>query len=232
MSLNFAGANNNVVFGVGNLANLGNGAFTLVALWKLASPNSNTGLIAGLSGGFERQGYGLSGGNEFGTGDFSSGFGPLAVGDFWWVGMTKPAGPNHYRCHTRDYSTAGAWSHGEAVGAANHGDPAASTSLQVGAGPSFGGGAGDVAVVAGWTSVLTDLAIEAACTSALADLMTANPNWAVEFKQSTAASSRPDLTGGGGNETGRNGALTATADPPGYNFALTSSGGLFLPFFG
>jgi hypothetical protein len=230
MSLNFGAIGSHVDFSIGAAANLGNGAFSLLTLWKSAG---NSGLLAGVNSGTERQGFLLDTQHLFGTGDFSSGFGTVTAGDFWWLGFSKPAGAAHYRGHTKDFTAGGAWSHGEAVGAANHGDPGVSNSIQVGAIPSTASSQGDVAVSAIWTSNLSDLAFEAAATSALADLMAASPQWAVRFMQS-APTAIQDLTGGGGNESGRTGTITASADPAGYDFTLPSGlakGSLFMPFF-
>lgn len=230
MSLNFGAISSQVVFSVGNAANLGNGAFTLLTLWK---PAGNTSLLNGANSGTEREGFLLDSQHLFGPADFSSGFGTVPAGDFWWLGFSKPAGAAHYRGHTRDFTTSGAWSHGEAVGAVNHSDPGTSNQLLVGASPATASSQGDVAVSAIWTSVLSDVAIEAAATAALADLMAASPQWAARFMQS-APTSIQDLTGGGGNETSRTGTITATADPAGYNFSLSSGhakGAEFFAFF-
>lgn len=219
MSLHFGGGTgDHVDFAIGGAANLGNGAFTIVTLWKFAG---NTGLLAGLNGVTERQGVLLSPG-LFGTGDFSSGFGSPVSGDWFWFALSKPAGSAHYRGHLRDFTTSGAWSHGEAAGAANHTDPGTSDSIRVAAIPSTAASQGDVAVSAVFTSALSDAAIEAACTAALADLVAASPAWAVRFQQA-APTSIQDLIGSG-HETGRTGTITATADPPGYDFTITPPG--------
>lgn len=217
MSLHFGGGTgDHVDFAVGGAANLGNGAFTIVTLWKFAG---NTGLLAGLNGVTERQGVLLSPG-LFGTGDFSSGFGSPVSGDWFWFALSKPAGSAHYRGHLKDFTTSGAWSHGEAAGAANHSDPGVSDSIRVAAIPSTAASQGDVAVSAVFTAALSDAAIEAACTAALADLVAASPAWAVRFQQS-APTSIQDLIGSG-HETGRTGTITASADPPGFDFSLGS----------
>src|SRR5262245_23279372 len=222
MSLNFGAASSHVDFSIGNAAQLGNGAFTLLALWKMPA-TINTGLVGGVAAGNDQQSFGMDTAHIFGTGDFSSGFGTAVAGDWFWVGLSKPAGSAHYRGHIRDYSTAGAWSHGEAVGAANHTDPGTSTSIQVGSNPTFSASAGDVAVAGIFTSVLSDGAIELACTSTLCDFLAANPHWAARFMQA-APSSIQDLTGGGGNETSRTGTITTTADPPNFDFCLGADG--------
>lgn len=220
MSLNFGAVSSFVQFSIGNVANLGNGAFTIMALWK---PAGNSGIVGGLAAAVERQAYLMDTLLLFGTGDFSSGFPGIVNGDWMWLGISKPAGAAHYRFHLRDYTTSGAWSHGESVGSANHSDPGVSDNLRVGSIPSQAASLGDVAVAAIWTSVVADLAIQSACTTKLTDLIAAAPGWAVRFMQS-APTNIQDLIGSG-NETTRSGTITASADPPGFDFSLSSAQG-------
>jgi hypothetical protein len=234
MSVNLANPSH-IDFSVGNAANVPNGAFSFLSLWR---PTSNfTSLLTfwtGGVGGTIRRAYLLDTGHVFGDGDFSSGFGTVSpVSDWWWIGFSKPAGAAHYRGHLKNYSAGGAWSHGEAVGAGNHSDPGTANAISVGTGVTAIAN-GDVAVTAAWTSELADVAgFEAAATAALVDLMTASPAWAVSYQSGYTGAPLQDLTGGGGNESARTGTITDVADPPGYNFALTSPGlGRFLPFFG
>jgi len=217
VSLNFGAANSHVDFSIGNAANVSNGAFTMMVLWLTPASSLNSGLTSVLNSGTERRAFGMDTAHLFGDNDFSSGFGTLTASHWYWLALTKPAGSAHFRCHLRDYTTGGAWSHGEAVGAINQTDPGTSNSLQVGAGTSFASSAGDVAVAGVWTSELADLTIEALGTSALKDFMAGNPQWAARFMLS-APTSIQDLTGGGGNETGRTGTITASADPPAFDF--------------
>jgi hypothetical protein len=234
MSLNFGAVSSHVNFSIGNAANLSNGAFTMLALWK---PAGTSGLIAGFNGATQRRAYLMdfspSPGHVFGDGDFSSGDATsITAGDFWWLGISKAAGAATYRCHARDFTTSGAWQHGVSTGAGTHTDPGVSNAIQVGSNSETAAAQGDVAVSGIWTSQLSDAAIEAACTSKLADLMAATPAWAARYMQS-APTNIQDLTGGGGNETGRTGTITATADPVGYDFTLggVAKGSLFMPFF-
>ena len=233
MSVNFGAASSDIRFSIGGAANIGNGAFTMLALWKLNGSNYSSGIVAGYNSTTERQAFLMDTGHLFGTGDFSSGYGTFSGTDWFWFGLSKPAGSAHYRGHIRDYTTAGAWSHGEAVGAANHTDPGTSDSIRIGSNSSTSAATGDVAVVAVFTSALADAAIETACTSALSDLIAASPVWAVAIKQS-APTSLLDLIGSG-NETSRTGTITATTDPPSYNFTLGGGGapknGQFMVFF-
>lgn len=223
MSLNFGAASSSVIFSVGNAANASNGAVTLIALWK---PNfgstTNTGLVAAQVGSSGiRRAFLVDTSALFGDGDFTSGVAISGTaGDWLWVAMSKPAGSAHYRMHWRNFTTGGAWTHGEAAGAGNHTDPGVANQLNVGASAETASANGDVAVSAIFTSELTDGAIQTACTAALADLMAASPAWAVRFMNS-APSSIQDLTGGGGNETSRPGTVTNTADPSGFDFSLT-----------
>lgn len=224
MSLNFGAASSSVIFSVGNAANASNGAVTLIALWKPTFVSgSNTGLVAVQSGASQRRSFLIDTAALFGDGDFTSGVAITGTaGDWLWVAMSKAAGAAHYRMHWRNFTTGGAWTHSEAAGAGNHTDPGVSDQINVGANAETAAASGDVAASAIKLANMADLAIEAACTSALADLMAAAPDWAVRFMNS-APSSIQDLTGGGGNETSRPGTVTNTADPAGFNFSLSST---------
>lgn len=224
MSLNFGAASSSVVFSIGNAANASNGAVTLIDLWKPTFVSgSNTGLVAVQSGASQRRSFLIDTSALFGDGDFTSGVAITGTaGDWLWVAMSKAAGAAHYRMHWRNFTTGGAWTHSEAAGAGNHTDPGVSDQINVGANAETAAASGDVAVSAIKLANMADLAIEAACTSALTDLMAAAPDWAVRFMNS-APSSIQDLTGGGGNETSRPGTVTNTADPAGFNFSLSST---------
>lgn len=219
MSLNFGAASSSVTFGIGGAANAGNGATTFLTLWKPGfGGTTNSGLLSALNSGTERRSFLIDTSALFGDGDFTSGVAISgSAGDWLWLGLSKAAGSTHYRMHWKNITTGGAWTHGEAASAANHSDPGTSNEIRVG---DFGLGSvnGDVAVSSIWTADLADLAIEAACTSALKDLIAAGPAWAVRF-QNSAPSSIQDLIGNG-NETSRTGTVTNSADPPGFDFSL------------
>ena len=217
MSLNFGASNSYVEFSVGNVANLGNGAFTLIVLWKFSN---NSGLLGGYSSTTERQSMLVDTGHLFGTGDFSSGFGTLTATHWYWLGLSKAAGANHYRGHIQDFTSAGAWSHGEAAGAGNHSDPGISDRIRLGAAGTTAV-SGDVAVAGIWTSQLADASVEAACTSAVRDLVSASPGWAVKAEQASPDNLQ-DLVGSG-HESTRTGTITASADPPGFDFSLVAT---------
>jgi len=223
VSLNFGAANSYVQFSVGNAANVSNGAVTMIALWKPGFPGgANTGLVGGQSSGAQRRSFLIDTAALFGDGDFTSGVAISgSAGDWLWLAMSKAAGSAHYRMHWKNFTTGGAWTHTEASGAANHSDPGVSNELRIGANAETSAATGDVAVGAIKLANMADLAIEAACTAALADLMAASPDWAVRFMNS-APSSIQDLTSGGGNETSRSGTVTNAADPSGFDFSLTS----------
>lgn len=224
MSLNFGAASSFIQFSIGSAANAGNGAVTMIALWKPTFVSgSNSGLLAGQSSGTERRSFLIDTSALFGDGDFTSGVAISGTaGDWLWLAMSKAAGAAHYRMHWRNFTTGGAWTHAEAAGAANHTDPGASNEIRVGANATVSSSAGDVAVSAIKLTNMADLAIEAACTAALADLMAASPDWAVRFMNS-APSSIQDLTAGGGNETSRSGTITNSADPAGFSFDLAGA---------
>jgi hypothetical protein len=220
MSLHFGAASSFIQFGIGGAANAGNGAVTMIALW---APNFglgvNSGVVSALSSTTERRSFLMDTSALFGDGDFTSGVAISGtLGDFLWIAMSKAAGATTYRMHWKNLTTGGAWTHAVAAGAANHSDPGTSDNLKVGANPSTSASTGDVAVSAIKLANMADLAIEAACTSALSDLIAAAPDWAVRMMNS-APTSLQDLIGSG-HETTRSGTITNTADPSGFNFTL------------
>jgi len=223
MSLSFGAASSFVQFSVGNAANVSNGAVTLIALWKPAFPGTtNTGLVGGQSSGTQRRSFLLDSGAMFGDGDFTSGVAfSGSAGDWLWLAMSKAAGASTYRMHWKNFTTGGAWTHAVASGAGTHTDPGVSNELRIGANAETASATGDTAVGAIKLANMADLAIEAACTNALADLIAVGPDWAVRFMNS-APTSIQDLIGSG-HETTRSGTITNTADPAGFNFSLGSA---------
>ena len=219
MALNFGATSSHVDFSIGGAANVTNGAFTMLTLWR--PTNNFCSFVNAYNTSTLRRGFFTDTNHLFADSDFSSGFSTLSPNtDWWWLGMSKPSGANHIRWHVRDYSTAGSWSHGESTGSSNYSDPGTSNKIQIGAGTSNNSN-GDVAVAAVFTSALADLTIEGACTSALSDLIAAGPAWAVRF-QNSAPTSIQDLIGSG-NETGRTGTITNVSDPSGFNFTTGGS---------
>ena len=217
MSLNFTNPSD-IAFSIGAVAGVGTSPFTMLALWRPA--NNFTSFITALGSGTTRRAMLLDTAHLFGNNDFSSGFQTLApVTDWWWLGLSLDAAGDHYQGHVQDYSSGGAWAHGEAAGAGAQAFTAVSDTIQLGTGVTPVAN-GDLAVAAIWTSFLTPAQIEAAATAHLSDLMAAHPGWAVAAPLANGLAALQDLTGNGGNETGRTAGITAVADPPSYNFTV------------
>lgn len=154
--------------------------------------------------------------------DFTAGNAGLTTGWAWYV-ATKASGASTPRWHIHDLTAATAWSHANAGGTVGDGTGPI-TNILVGGNLSAGSTwRGSIAVVAAWDSVLSDVAIEAAMTSAAADTLAATPKWMVRLNQASTATSVTDDTGGGGDQTALAGTSVDADDPPAYNYALTSS---------
>lgn len=156
--------------------------------------------------------------------DFTSGGPSHGTGWCWYV-ATKASGTVTPRWHMHDLTAGTAWTHANASGTvANNTGPI--TAIRVGA--SAAGTAaqtfrGRIAATAVWGSVLTDLQVEAACTTAASDLAAASPAWGVLLNQASTATAVTDFTGGGGNQSALSGTAVDADEPPGWSYSLTSS---------
>lgn len=230
MSRFFDGQNTtaSVTFSPGNSTGIDQGPFTVAVLLRFdtTAAGALTYVAAGLSSGggevWALIGFDLA---FFLSNDFNAGSGQLTIGPWYWVAATKGNGASTVRWHIKNVTSAGAWSHANETGTVNDGaGPVAS----IVSGNSAAAGTGDFrgwkAAEALWSSELTDLGIEAACTLNASDLVASNPVWGVLWNQSSTATSVSDFTGGGGNQT----AISATSvdaaqEPPGWSYALSGS---------
>jgi hypothetical protein len=223
-----------VEIGVGSIASLYNGAFTVGFLVR--STTANLGFFSGWSdsyGGTNIGGYllaAVNGSSMFGMSDFSSGFGgdgtlvdggTITDGTYRWFVVGKDAGSAHLKMSIADLATL-TWTHGESTGAANHPDRGVSAALAIGFQnyPMGNLGASDFAAGGAFLSNLSNAAREAAFTAAMADLMAAGPDAAWMFPFADFGSPFNDVTGNGADETTRVDVIAST-DPSGFDFALT-----------
>lgn len=156
--------------------------------------------------------------------DFTAG-GPTLIHSSWmWVVVTKASGSSTPRWHIRDIGAAGAWSHTNGAGAV--GDGTGTLSKILVGGPSNTTAAntwqGDVAAIATWTAVLTDLQIEAACTLAASDLKAAVPGSLWRFNQASTGTAVNDDMPGGANQTAISGTSVDSSEATGWNSSITS----------
>lgn len=201
---------------------VGTGAYTMAVLYRTETGNNNFGLISLRDASAEQRGLLQDTGHLFGSGDFSSGFGNVTNNSFTLSAESKPLGSAHYRMHTWTYASdgSGTMSHGEAVGAANHGDGNTITQLRIGW--STNRGNGDIAVVAFWDSELTDLQLDTLKSNQLSAWSALNPKELVTYENwngSTGWSTRV----GSSSLSSITGTVAVGAEPSSFNYNLGSS---------
>lgn len=221
MSRQFNGAGDQVTFSPGT-ATFGQGPITIAALIKPTNTGGTREVVGGLTGGAAET-YGLlfDSGDYYCVNLFTSGR-TVTNNDWQWIVMTKATGSVTPRWHFRDVTTAGAWVHSNAGGNANNGSSPTAT-LYVGGLNGSRFLVGFIAALAVWGTELNDAQVEAACTLAASDLNAAAPTWATLWNQASVATPVPDFTGNGGNQTAISGTSVSADDPPGFNYALSTT---------
>lgn len=198
------------------------GPITIAVLAKPSSASFTGWALSGHDGTFARWSMLSASGKLFMENDFGTG-GPSLPTDWCWFVGTKAAGSFAPRWHVKDITLGSAWTHVDGSAAVGDLTGVATTIIL---GNHIAGGSGDswrgrIAAAATWTAALTDLQVEAACTLAAADLLTAGPGWMVRLNQASTATSVPDDTGGGGNQTAISGTAVDADEPPGWSYSLT-----------
>jgi hypothetical protein len=219
-----------ITFGVG-AAPPDQGPITMAILAKASGVATNTSyMLQGVNGStavFSELFSNNAGAKLFMEADFGNGAAGISATDWVWYVGTKASGSALPRWHIKDLTTNSAWTHTN--GSANVGDGSGPiTAIRIGSNNSLGTTfRGSIAVVALWDTALTDLDVEAACTFAYSDaVITKAAKWAVKLDQASIATSVTNDAAGGGNQTAISGTtvdVTGTPDPPGFNYALTTS---------
>lgn len=216
-----SGGADSITFSVGN-APPDQGPITVAVLAKAASVAGFTMWMArGLKSGTAIWGFLTSnnaGPKLFAENDFGNGVAGLSTSWRWYV-MTKASGSAIPRIHVWDLS--GAWSHTDNSANVGDGTGPIDTLVVGGNGGGSNGWRGSIAVVATWTSALSDGAIEAAMTKAALDTYNATPSWMVRLNQASTGTSVTDDMGGGGNQSAISGTSVDADDPSGYNYSLS-----------
>lgn len=182
-------------------------------MWMVAGRKSGTAVLGLLTSN-------NSGPKLFAENDFGNGVAGLSTSWRWYV-MRKAAGNVQPIISVWDLS--GAWSH--TANSANVGDGTGPIdTLYVGSQNGSGNGwRGSIAMVAMWTSALTDGQVEARMTLNARDAYNASPSWMVRLNQASTATIVTDDTGGGGDQSAISGTSVDADDPPGFNYALSST---------
>jgi hypothetical protein len=229
MSRAFAGPSTDVIsFAAGN-APPDQGPWTLMALVKSSSGTFGWVCGGGVNGTSTVWAMGLDSSKWFIWNDFTAGNSSgVASGNWFWVAVTKASGNVTPRWHFKNVTAGTAWSHAAAGGTVAD-NTGTFSGIRVGNYPSGATGncwQGEIAVVAACDTAMTDLQVEAACTLAASDTLTAitgsTKKWMVRLNQASIATSVPDDTGGGGGQNAITGTTVGATDPPGYNYSISS----------
>lgn len=207
---------NYVITSVGNVATLGNGAYTIIVLFNINSGNNNHGLISFRAAGINAELF-VDGNQLFGAGDFAGGQTGVTVSTWWWAAIRKAAGSSVYTYSLKPYASGSAT---HQSGVATHADSGVSNTT-VRLGDSDDRGNGLIAVWAGWTSRLSDAQVAGMFTSAAADVNAQSPQALWLGNQASSANPINDSTAGAANQTSVNGTVSVGTDPPAYDYTLS-----------
>ena len=161
----------------------------------------------------------IDSGKWFYGGDFGAGYaGFTPIAEHWiYAGMSHAAGSNAGRWHHRDLTAGGASVHGDAAFAV--GNPGAITEVRLGDGDNEC--RGDGALYAVYSTVLSDAQFDAAFSlSGAAGAFGLHP---VAMWLGDSSNCETDVTGGGAGITSTFGTVGTSTDPPGFNYALSST---------
>jgi hypothetical protein len=230
MSRAFAGPSSNETISFSAGASPGSqGPFTMAALVKA---NAGFGWIAsGNAGSTPIWSAGLDTSAWFMWNDFTSGRAQIVTTGHWaWIVVTKATGSAIPRWHIRDVTSAGSWDHTNTTGGTVADNAATLTSVTVGNAVSFAAAncwQGSIAALATWNNTFTDLQVEGLATLSAADLLSGGgvtaPKWMVRLNQASTATSVPDDTGNGGNQSAITGTSIDVDEPPGWSYTLTAA---------
>lgn len=215
MSRLFNGTTDNVTFSAGGAA-IKQGPITMAALVRPLSVSGERPVFAGWSG----SGFGyihLVNGGTLVLNDYF-GSGPSVTNDVWqWLVTTKAsanATPDFYI-----QQIGGSWGH--TAGNQNAFDDA-DVASQIFVGYDGGGHwSGRCAALAIWDTVLSQSAIQAACTLNASDLKSASPRWMTRWNQASVATAVTDDMSLGGDQAAISGTSVDADEPPGWSYTLT-----------
>lgn len=221
MSANFNPAADAWLTGTAGAAGpVGTGAYTIATLYRPAV--ANDGLTSLRAAGVEVRSLLQDTFHLFGTGDFSSGDATTTTAT-WWIGaQTKPAGAQPYRHHAwlYDPSGAGVMAHGVSTGSGNHGDGAAIDELRIGWASNRG--SGDIAVMAYWSSALSDVQLNTLRSGSLLAWAALAPQELITFENWNGATGWSTRLGSSALSS-ITGTVGVGANPPSFDFNLAAS---------
>lgn len=205
---------------VGGAGAVGTGAYTIAALYK---PSGNSGIAGAFTSGSEVRAFLNDSGHLFGSGDFSGSAGTVTSGAWYLVAESKAAGSNVYRWHIWAYASDGSGTMSHADGSGTHGDGSTITELRIGTIGNRGNSL--TAVVGYWTRVLSDAELDSMKSpnlSAWRGVSGGAPAALVSFQNWNGTGGAADVVGTS-TFSGLTGNCGVGADPPSFNYALSST---------
>lgn len=197
--------------------------YSMICLMRPHNGSRSGSFAARSAGGANLAQMIIDGGKWFGGGDFGAGYtGFTPVADHWvWAGLSHEPGSSVYRWHHKDVTAAGASVHGSSAFAV--GNPGAIATIRLGDGDDEA--QCDIALGAIYaTDFVDDAAADAffdsAFTLAAADAFGLGP---LAMWLGDATNLETDATGDGADVTSTFGTVGNSTDPPGFNYALSST---------
>jgi hypothetical protein len=240
MSLAWDGSGHQyVACSVGTLGAAGTADYTLVSLIYTGNDGLYLGPLSLWSGsvtGVEERTMFADGGPWFGNGDFSAGFGTSPGGTWLLIAQSKAAGTNVYRWHEWTYASDGSGTKTHTNGTGTHGDGSTIAAVRLGDTVTrYMNVSSGIALSAVWKRVLSDADFVALCgntAAAFMNLSTGAPD-ALWLCNVASPSSIVDSTGNGANATSvvGSGITGSAADPPSFDYSLSSPSGISAPWF-
>lgn len=147
----------------------------------------------------------------------------ISAAKWWWMVCSKIDGTATPEIHIAEYTSSGAMSWTHSIMNGTRDTYANATRFSIG--DEFANGMeGDMALLAAWTTRLSNAEVEAIFTRNSADILAASPQFFVHFPLAAGLDDPFVDLAGGGVETIRSGPWTMSADPPSFDFSLGRSG--------
>lgn len=206
----------------GSAGAVGSGAYTLAVLFRPTTGNNNSGIMWCDAAGAHQRSFFEDSLALFGLNDFSSGFGTLTQGNWYVAAQSKAAGSNLYRMHLWPYASdgSGTMTHGTESGGANQGDGSTIDAIRIGIAEDRGNSL--IAVVGLWTSVLSDGSLDTLKSANLTAWSALAPAELISLENWNGSTGCTAVVGTS-SQSSITGTVGTGANPPSFNFSLSSA---------
>ncbi len=238
MSLAWDGSGHQyIALSAGTLGAVGTGAYTMLTLICPSDANyaGPLSLWSGSVTGTEERSLTAQAKIWYGSADYSTGFSQSwTTGNWYMVAETKAAGSNPLRWHWWPYAADGSGTKTHYTTGTNVGDGSAIAAVRLGDEANYYNW-GSIALVAVWKRQISDADFDALCgntAAAFMNLSSGAPD-ALWLCNVASPSSIVDSTGNGASyvSTSGSGITGSAADPPSFDYTLSSPSGISAPWF-